>query len=933
MPNVDKIKNLILLFLKECTSVENLNNLKEFLSENIIYVGSKENEIYSGRKNIIENLEKKINEFTKEFKIQYKEPVLNVINENISIIYMEILVESLEGNTKKLNVIFTVTKENSDYKISMIHNSKVENNKVDYVKKLKEEIAITKSSMDIAINQSGVYYYEYDKDNNRVSVNEGIQKLLGVSSSIENYPEIIFKSGLVLKEDIDVYRENLKDIKEGKKKQVSFDVRFKMPDGGICWFRKYFISIYDSQGKVGKIIGVMSNINQLKTIEKNISLEQNKKFNSEKALKFYYKINLTKGLVLEQKEKEANEDIIIKKCRIKYENFLEDKLENIIDKESKEYFNKELNIKSFVTAYRENKEIEFEYRRKIGEEIFWVKLRIVFLLEPQSNDVLAFAYIYDISREKASLLMLDAIMMNQNEYILRKELLSDKCYIYASENNFMKFPKGLSNYSVEEYNEKLDNYTSNLKVLKNQDYLKIITEYENIEKNKLYVNLCEFIDNNNKKTYKRVIYFLDNYYSVYMLVLDVSDVIFNERKTKQELEEALKKAEDIAISAERSKIEADKANTIKTDFLARMSHDMRTPMSAIIGLTNFGLEESMDIKDRKYFEEIKNSSEYLLQLINDILDMQTLERGKIILKPQVFQVKNFIKKIETIIKPKADKKGIILKIKEYSNIKNEYLNLDEKRLAQILINILNNAVKYTKAGKEVVWELSLNKIDENKIELINEIKDQGVGISEKFQKHLYEPFSKEYNELSKNEGGTGLGLAITKNLVDNMDGKIYCNSVLGEGTTFKIEIPYVYKKGNNVECEENPLSNKEIITDFNGKKVLLCEDVDINARIVNKILNSKGFIVNHFTNGLLGLEELKKNNYDIILMDIRMPVMDGITAVKEIRKFNKDIPIIALSANAYIEDIEKSLAAGMNAHLSKPIDKAELFNVIGKLIK
>ncbi|MFK4784596.1 response regulator [Fusobacterium sp. MFO224] len=931
MPNVDKIKNLIFLFLKECTLKKNLDNLKEFLSEDIVYVGNKENEICSGKENVIENLEKRIDEFSKNLKIQYKEPVLNIINENTIVVCTELVVKN--KNIHKLSFIFTLIGNNEYWEISMIHNPNGENIEVRDLEKLKEELAITRFSMDMAINQSGVYYYEYDKDNNTVDVNEGIQKLLGVSSHIENYPEIIFQNGLVVEEDIDIYKKNIKNIKTGKKKQVSFDVRFNMPDGGICWFRKYFISIYNSQGKIVKIIGVMSNINQLKNIEESISLEQNKKFNSEKALRFYYKINLTKGLVLEQKEKESNSNIIIKKCNIKYENFLQDKLGNIIDKESREYFKKEMNIKAFIAAYLENKEIEFEYRRRIGTEIFWVKLRIVFLLEPQSNDMLAFAYIYDISKEKESLLMLDAIMMNQNEYILRKELLSDKCYVYASKNNFMGFPRGLSNYEIKEYNKRLDNYIDKLKASKNKEYLKIINEHKTLDRDILNVKLCEFIDNYDKKTYKRIIYFVDRYCSLYMLVLDVSDVILSERKTKQELEEALKKAEEIAIGAKKSKLEADKANTIKTDFLARMSHDMRTPMSAIIGLTNFGLEESEDLRDRKYFEEIKDSSEYLLQLINDILDMQTLESGKIVLKSQVFKVETLVKKIETIIKSKAEKKGIILKIHIETKTKEDYLNLDEKRLAQILINILNNALKYTKAGKEVIWELYTKNGAENEMELINKITDQGVGMSKNFQRHIYEPFSKEYNDLSKNEGGTGLGLAITKNLVDNMDGEIYCQSTLGQGTAFKIVIPYTIEEKKEIYIEKNIFENKNMSKNFQGKKVLLCEDVDINAKIVTKILNSKGFEVIHFLNGSLGIEELKKNDYDIVLMDIRMPVMDGITAVKKIRKFNKEIPIIALSANAYTEDIEKSLKVGMNAHLSKPIDKNELFDVIGKLIK
>ncbi|MDP0505783.1 MAG: response regulator [Fusobacterium sp. JB019] len=381
----------------------------------------------------------------------------------------------------------------------------------------------------------------------------------------------------------------------------------------------------------------------------------------------------------------------------------------------------------------------------------------------------------------------------------------------------------------------------------------------------------------------------------------------------KELEEALEKAEV--------------ANNSKSEFLSQMSHDMRTPLGAVINFAEFGIEENEDGNNKKYFNQIKESSVYLLGLMNDILDAQRIENGKVDLIETTIDTKEFIQTVMNIVLPKARKKNIHFIEPNLNEEENIYKKYDVQHYKQILVNVIGNAIKYTHPKGIVKWELEFLEDEEGRPFTRSIITDNGVGISKEYQKHIFEKFTREKNILSKKEGGTGLGLAITKKLIDLLHGDIIVESELGKGSKFTIDLP-VHKISKK---EFENLRKEEIIKsldEFKGKKVLLCEDNDINAKIVEKILSSVGIKITRVNNGFLGITQVKNEKYDAVLMDIKMPVMDGLKATKKIREFNKDIPIIALSANAYAEDIKKSLNAGMNAHLSKPIDKNKMFKTL-----
>jgi len=405
-----------------------------------------------------------------------------------------------------------------------------------------------------------------------------------------------------------------------------------------------------------------------------------------------------------------------------------------------------------------------------------------------------------------------------------------------------------------------------------------------------------------------------------------SHVIFALQNIQEEKEKELETRKALQEAAD----EANRANQAKSDFLARMSHDMRTPLTAVIGVCDIAFARYSDPELTRYFETIKNSSEYLQSILTDILDMQKLISGNVTLSAEICREEETERIVEAIIKPMADMKFIDFQEKTSQNAAGLFLKGDMKRTRQIIINLLNNAVKYSGEGSVIHWTTDAEEISDNRILITRTISDNGPGMPEEFQKIMYEPFTRE--KVSPDSQGSGLGLAIVKKLVDLMGGTIQCDSAPGRGTTFTVKLPYA--KASEEEIGAYP-GNKESASSFalcSGRHLLLCEDNAINAEIIRQLLEAKQITADHAVNGAEAIEMARNKRYDAILMDIRMPVMDGYEAASRIREFDSEIPIIALSANNFPEDIEKSIRSGMNAHIAKPIDTKKFFAELGRLL-
>ena len=397
-----------------------------------------------------------------------------------------------------------------------------------------------------------------------------------------------------------------------------------------------------------------------------------------------------------------------------------------------------------------------------------------------------------------------------------------------------------------------------------------------------------------------------------------------ERKQKQLLLEAAEKA--------------DAANQAKSTFLLNMSHDIRTPMNAIIGFTNIALHQNVVADIHGSLEKVWESSNHLLSLMNDVLDLSRIESGKTVLSPEPVNITELTDNVLAIMK------GLLcdrdLKFEVYrKRPKNPYVFADAARIREVLTNLLSNAVKFTKDGGTITLDISSHPGEDDKHMVARYIvQDNGIGMSEEFQKNLFEPFSQEDDRSARTQyKGTGLGMAITKEYVHMMGGKIDVESKKGIGTTFIVEIPLELTKQDIHRKQEEPVHR-----DLTGVNVLMAEDNDLNAELAMVMLEDAGMVVTRASDGKEVVELFKnhpRGTYDIILMDIMMPNMDGHQAAKTIRAMEMErpdartIPIIALSANAFAEDIRVSLDSGMNGHVSKPFDMEEVTDTIAKYVK
>lgn len=376
---------------------------------------------------------------------------------------------------------------------------------------------------------------------------------------------------------------------------------------------------------------------------------------------------------------------------------------------------------------------------------------------------------------------------------------------------------------------------------------------------------------------------------------------------------------------------AETANNAKTKFLNNMSHDIRTPMNAILGFSRLIDNKKDDQKIvSEYVEKIQTAGNYLLSLINNVLEMATIESGKIDLKLGSVDIQEEQESVLNILEDEFNKKN--LKLYNKFKIDHRYVIADKLKLLQIVINLLSNAIKYTPENGSIFFEEKEIPCDKPGYgTYVFSVTDNGIGISKDFQEHIFESFTREHTSTESRVSGTGLGMSIVKKLVDVMGGNIEIQSEQGKGSKFTVTLTFELNKTENIEDNNNRIIKNE----FSGHKLLLVEDNDLNAEIATEILTNLGLKIDRAVNGIDCLNKLESQEsvgYEMILMDIQMPEMDGYEATKQIRnqenKTIADLPIIAMTANAFAEDKQKALEAGMNSHLVKPIEIPALISCL-----
>ena len=408
--------------------------------------------------------------------------------------------------------------------------------------------------------------------------------------------------------------------------------------------------------------------------------------------------------------------------------------------------------------------------------------------------------------------------------------------------------------------------------------------------------------------------------------------IFNQLRSKKYREK------QYAVELKKSAEQAEKASEAKTRFLFNMSHDIRTPMNAIIGFSDL-LEKNLknEEKVREYLKKIKSSGNFLMTIINQVLEMARIESRTAILKTEAANLSELFYSVNTVLESDIQMKGIHCSID--TNVQHKYAVCDKTKLQEIYLNIMSNAIKYTPDGHAIHVTINETVFDDKKARYVFVCEDTGIGMNPEYLPHIFDEFSREHTTTENKVSGTGLGLSIVKSFVELMNGKIHVESELGKGTKFTVEIPLELASEEDVCKKELP--EQAFMTDKNiGKRILLAEDNVLNAEIAIELLKEEGFLIDWVKDGQECFDKLEESDdgyYDLILMDIQMPILNGYDATAKIRQMKNQkkaaTPIVAMTANSFDEDIERTKKAGMNGFIAKPLDSEKMFTILKQNIE
>lgn len=585
----------------------------------------------------------------------------------------------------------------------------------------------------------------------------------------------------------------------------------------------------------------------------------------------------------------------------------------------KDFYSVSVNLALYAKGVAER---SVEYRSMQNDGCYhWLRAISRLRTDSETGHILSYTFVHDIDLERKRALAADSIIDEETDYVLLLNLKSGLFRLLRAHS------KAYQDWQVLMLTREEILSNVNLERVQSEDREALCRFYEreylvqNLEINgELSLVTRLFGDGGRMLRMRNSAYYLDETHEDIVLTCrNITDIYEEQVKQKQVLEKALQ--------------DANRANQAKSEFLSNMSHDMRTPLNGILGVADLALDEpGLTPAIRSYLSDIHASGNYLLSLINDVLDVSKIEHNAIELHPEPYPYDTFIHDITKMIEPLCQEKHITFSMNPSKECPT--IVVDPIRFKQIFINIFSNAVKYTPEGGHIEHYTEAKLIDQNHIDCRCHVKDNGIGMSQEFQKTLFEPFKQEHQEGFAAVQGTGLGLTIANHLASLMGGEISIKSEKGKGT--EVIIHTVLEITDRKPDEPQQISDVAIECEvLKGLHILVCEDHPLNAKITCKLLEKCGIAVTLAGNGQEGVSLFASSSlygYDAILMDIRMPVLDGLEAATAIRALKRDdclsVPIIAMSANAFDEDVHKSLSAGMNAHLTKPVDPLQLYAVL-----
>ena len=715
-------------------------------------------------------------------------------------------------------------------------------------------------------------------------------------------------------------------------------LRLKMTAGGYRWCKLIGLFYKDGNGKPNRTIGIIIDIDDSMKAQK--ALEE-----ANGQLQKQYRHEASELKILEKDSEVAIQFDVTKDKLVSYrsnQKFYGDFkageagtsirpgiTEKIPTAEERsiadDFFSRDKALEKFQNG---EKEFSAVYRRRLANgRLCWFSATCRLAQDEENGDLISYTYMRNIDTERKKELTAEAVIDKETEYVVLLNTISHTAMLIFLKNSlqmadyrlYKEFPFSDIADRREFRNVEEDDRKNITDFFSEQNLIKRLGN-EQVIKSTYRRN---YQDNSIRRKKMRAFYLDSTHEDIVIDQRDITDLYEEEQEQKRVLQTALN--------------EANAANRAKSDFLSRMSHDLRTPMNVIMGLSSLAMDSVNDPKEtEKALSNIIESSKYLLSLVNDSLDMEKINSGKLVLHPIAYPYIDFYNDVNAVIGPMCSVKNIAFVIDEPDTVE-PIIVADKTRVEQIFYNLLSNAVRYTQNGGKVEMLTRNSVIRNGCVEFDSIVRDNGVGMSDEFQKHMFEAFAQEENEITPQYGGTGLGLTIVRQLTDLMGADISVKSRLGEGTEIKIHFVFPVANATDFAVKEKAPESFEKLC---GKRVLLVEDHPVNQIIAWKLLDKVGVHVTSVGNGQEALNRFRATTpeyFDAILMDIRMPIMNGLEATRKIRELDKPdagtVPIIAMTANAYDTDVEASLKAGMNAHLSKPIEPDSLYETLCEFIK
>jgi signal transduction histidine kinase/CheY-like chemotaxis protein len=774
-----------------------------------------------------------------------------------------------------------------------------------------------------ALKQCSIAIWEYDISKDKIyNYSDPVLEYYFYGKNLKKASQTIISRNIIYSKDLEIFKEGFNRVQNGAT-NVSFEFRiFPTRNSSYTWVRANFTCFKDNQDNPTIAWVSIENIDDAKASEKWVEIERNKNLDTRSGLLAMAELNISRNFVISYSNKYVNDELEDNSIITMLDSFVK----GGFDIEGKENLYTVINQDYLLDLYNQGQRV-IEQQFKVitsSNDILYISNVVKLYLDLKTKEIIAFLFFYDITESAVTKLAMESILNSKFVYLAYVNILNSHMSISRTQLFDVTNASNLFRIYKDEWIVFIEKYVHP----DDKEYVYKCVDIENVRKQIKYKKSFNFsyriTDGGNMITMRRCHFVRSDKRSPYIIILEenISNEMISRIKHELVLKDALKQA-----------TEAAKA---KSEFLSRMSHEIRTPLSAIIGLSELGVS-SIDSDNKDYFNKINDSGQYLLGLMNDILDMNKIELGQVTLNSDYIDTEEFYEVILTIIRNQASRKNI-----KFDFIKNgpqyRYQYLEKLRVQQILLNVLNNAIKYTPNNGHVVYTITNVNNNGDKY-VVHEVKDNGVGISQDFIKNVFNPFTRERNSLSDTEGGTGLGLAICSNLVKQLNGDIKIESVLNEGTTITITLPLtVTTKDKYIEetKDDSKIDNGKM---FYNKKILVAEDHQVNAMIILTILNNRGIVTDHVINGEDAVREFsnsQENEYDMILMDIMMPKLNGLDAAKKIRELDREdakkVPIIALSANAFEEDKKRSLEFGMNDHLKKPIEIPILIKTLDKYL-